>query len=71
MNASWWQSFARRCPGGHPHASLVGGTNIRKAAEYPKQLCAERAKVVAEQRNQCGDFPPEEAVEDPRAVETP
>lgn len=27
--------------------------------------------MVAEQRKQCDDFPPEEAVEDPRAVETP
>ncbi len=42
-------ALSKRCPGGHSHASLLGGTRARDAAVYPPGLCAAIAQGAAEQ----------------------
>ncbi len=43
------EALSRRCPGGHSHAPLVGGTRARDAAVYPPDLCEAIARGAAEQ----------------------
>jgi hypothetical protein len=43
------EALSRRCPGGHAHALLVGGTRARDAAVYPPGLCAAIAQGASEQ----------------------
>jgi hypothetical protein len=43
------EALSRRCPGGHPHAPLVGGTRARDAATYPPGLCEAIARGAEEQ----------------------
>jgi hypothetical protein len=43
------EALSRRCPGGHPHAPLVGGTRARDAAVYPPGLCEAIAQGASQQ----------------------
>ncbi len=43
------EALSKRCPGGHSHASLLGGTRARDAAVYPPGLCEAIAQGAAEQ----------------------
>ncbi len=43
------EALSRRCPGGHPHAPLVGGTRARDAATYPPGLCEAISQGASEQ----------------------
>ncbi len=43
------EALSRKCPGGHSHASLLGGTRARDAAVYPPGLCKAIAQGAAEQ----------------------
>ncbi len=43
------EALSKRCPGGHSHATLLGGTRARDAAVYPPGLCAAIAQGTAEQ----------------------
>ena len=44
------EALSKRCPGGHAHAHMVGGTRARDAAVYPPGLCAAIARGASEQR---------------------
>ncbi len=43
------EALSRKCPGGHRHAPLVGGTRARDAAVYPPGLCEAIARGATEQ----------------------
>jgi hypothetical protein len=43
------EALSRKCPGGHVHAPLLGGTRARDAAVYPPALCKAIADGAAEQ----------------------
>mgnify|MGYP002806614889 FL=1 len=43
------EALSRKCPGGHSHAPLLGGTRARDAAVYPPGLCKAIAQGAAEQ----------------------
>jgi hypothetical protein len=43
------EALSRRCPGGHSHAPLLGGTRARDAAVYPPGLCEAIAQGASEQ----------------------
>ncbi len=43
------EALSRRCPGGHQHAPLVGGTRARDAATYPPGLCEAILQGASEQ----------------------
>ncbi len=43
------EALSRKCPGGHSHATLLGGTRARDAAMYPPGLCKAIAQGAAEQ----------------------
>ncbi len=43
------EALSRKCPGGHAHAPLLGGTRARDAAVYPPGLCKAIAQGAAEQ----------------------
>ena len=43
------EALSRKCPGGHSHAPLVGGTRARDAAVYPPGLCEAIAQGATEQ----------------------
>ncbi len=48
-SAAVLEALSRRCPGGHSHASLLGGTRARDAAAYPPGLCEAIAQGASEQ----------------------
>ena len=43
------EALSKKCPGGHPHAQLVGGTRARDAATYPPGLCEAILQGASEQ----------------------
>jgi hypothetical protein len=48
-SAAVLEALSRRCPGGHSHAPLLGGTRARDAAAYPPGLCKAIAQGASEQ----------------------
>jgi hypothetical protein len=70
VNAPFLRQLGRRCAGGHDHTPLVGSTTT-KAAEYPRELCAEWAALILEHRRHVdAEWPPKSPPPDTSATES-